>query len=35
VVSLEGALIEASGTLSGGGKPKSGGMQASRVEEFT
>ena len=35
VVTFEGALIESSGTLSGGGKPKSGGMQASKVEEFT
>jgi hypothetical protein len=28
-------MIETSGTLSGGGKPKSGGMSAKRLEEFT
>jgi len=35
VVTLDGALIESSGTLSGGGKPKSGGMSSSKIEEFT
>jgi hypothetical protein len=35
VVTLNGILIESHGTLTGGGKPKSGGMSATRKEEFT
>jgi len=35
VVTLQGELIEISGTISGGGKPRSGGMSSKIVEEFT
>lgn len=35
VVTLSGELIELSGTISGGGKPRSGGMSSKMVEEFT
>lgn len=33
IVTVEGALVEQSGTISGGGRPKSGGMSAQRVVE--
>ena len=35
VVTLEGELIEASGVMSGGGKPKKGGMSQRIVEDYT
>ena len=35
VVTVDGELIELSGTIAGGGKPKKGGMSASIVQEFT
>lgn len=35
VVTLKGELIEKSGTMSGGGKPKTGGMSNVVVQEFT
>jgi structural maintenance of chromosome 4 len=35
VVTKNGELIELSGTMSGGGKPKSGLMSAKIVDEFT
>ncbi len=35
VVTIKGDLIEPSGTISGGGKPKSGGMSAQRVDEYS
>jgi chromosome segregation ATPase len=34
-VTLRGELIEKSGTMSGGGKPKTGGMSNVIVQEFT
>jgi structural maintenance of chromosome 4 len=34
-VTLKGELIEKSGTMSGGGKPKTGGMSNVVVQEFT
>lgn len=35
VVTKNGELIELSGTMSGGGQPKQGGMSAKLIEEFT
>jgi structural maintenance of chromosome 4 len=35
VVTLQGQLIEKSGTMSGGGKPRTGGMSNVVVQEFT
>jgi structural maintenance of chromosome 4 len=35
VVTKNGELIELSGTMSGGGKPKSGLMSAKIVDEFS
>jgi len=35
VVTLGGELIELSGTMAGGGKPRKGGMSAKLVEEFS
>ena len=35
VVTLKGELIEKSGTMSGGGKPKTGGMSNVIVQEYT
>ena len=35
VVTLRGELIEKSGTMSGGGKPKTGGMSNVIVQEFS
>jgi len=35
VVTLTGELIELSGTIAGGGKPRQGGMSHKLVEEFT
>jgi structural maintenance of chromosome 4 len=35
VVTLKGDLIEKSGTMSGGGKPRTGGMSSKMVEEFS
>lgn len=35
VVTLKGDMIELSGTMSGGGKPKKGGMSSSIIEEFS
>jgi structural maintenance of chromosome 4 len=35
VVTLKGDLIEKSGTMSGGGKPKTGGMSSKLVEEYS
>jgi len=35
VVTLRGELIEKSGTMSGGGKPRTGGMSSKLVEEFS
>jgi len=34
-VTLKGELIEKSGTMSGGGKPKTGGMSHVSVQEFS
>ncbi len=34
VVTLRGDLIEMSGTMSGGGKPRSGGMSNGQASEF-
>lgn len=34
VVSLKGDMIETSGTMSGGGKPKKGGMSSQIIQEF-
>jgi structural maintenance of chromosome 4 len=35
VVTTEGALIEISGTMTGGGKPRSGGMSSKFIEEYS
>ena len=35
VVTLQGELIELSGTIAGGGRPRSGGMSSKLVEEFS
>jgi len=35
VVTLDGNLIELTGTMSGGGKPKRGGMSSKPVEEYS
>lgn len=35
VVTLKGELIELSGTMSGGGRPKTGGMSSKLVEEVS
>lgn len=35
VVTLRGDLIEITGTMSGGGKPKTGGMSSKMVEEYS
>ena len=35
VVTVGGELIELSGTIAGGGRPRSGGMSSKLVEEFT
>ena len=35
VVTLKGELIEKSGTMSGGGKPRTGGMSSAIVQEFS
>ena len=35
VVTLDGELIELSGTIAGGGKPRSGGMSSKVVQEFS
>jgi chromosome segregation ATPase len=35
VVTLKGDLIEKSGTMSGGGKPKTGGMSSTLVQEYS
>lgn len=35
VVTLGGELIELSGTMSGGGKPRKGGMSSKQIEEFS
>jgi structural maintenance of chromosome 4 len=34
-VTLKGELIEKSGTMSGGGKPRTGGMSNVLVQEFS
>jgi len=34
-VTLKGELIEKSGTMSGGGKPRTGGMNNVIVQEFS
>ena len=35
MVTLKGELIEKSGTMSGGGKPRTGGMSNVIVQEFS
>jgi chromosome segregation ATPase len=35
VVTLKGEKIEKSGTMTGGGKPRTGGMSSRFVEEFS
>jgi structural maintenance of chromosome 4 len=35
VVTVDGELIELSGTIAGGGKPRSGGMSSKIVQEFS
>ncbi len=35
VITIRGELIEKSGTMSGGGKPRTGGMSSVRVQEFS
>ncbi|CDW77228.1 structural maintenance of chromosomes protein [Stylonychia lemnae] len=35
VVTLKGELIEMSGTMSGGGKPKTGGMSSVQIQEYS
>lgn len=35
VVTENGELIELSGTMAGGGKPRRGGMSSKFIEEFT
>ena len=35
VVTLKGELIEKSGTMSGGGRPKTGGMSSVIVQEYS
>ena len=35
IVTVKGELIETQGTISGGGKPRRGGMSAERIIEFT
>ena len=34
-MTLSGELIELSGTIAGGGKPRSGGMSSKLIEEFS
>ena len=35
VVTMSGELIELSGTIAGGGKPRRGGMSSKLIEEFS
>lgn len=35
IVTLRGELIEVQGTISGGGKPKQGGMSAQKKTDYT
>ena len=35
MVTLQGEMIEMSGTMSGGGKPRRGGMSSKPTEEYS